>query len=329
MNHAVLDRSLAWPLVMRWGIRRSFGGVSAEFRRRAQILAEIGADGINDFITLKDPRFSRPFFTCPDHPLGTFTDDTQMSIAVAESLLSADSNDLDQLMEEMSRRFVAWAASSKNDRAPGGACMQGCGNLSRGVPWRDAGVPQSKGCGSAMRVAPVGLFYDDLDRVTEVARASSLLTHGHQAALDAAAAAALMVAMALQDATPQQIFDEIEKRCCDSSADFAETWRKIPAMLTLPPEQVLTKNVLGEGWVGEEAVASAMYCFWRSPDVYSAAVLTAINTDGDSDSIGAITGSVMGARLGINAIPLGWRDRVEDSAYLHELGKRLWQKRPN
>ncbi len=136
-------------------------GYPAEFRRRAQILVEIGAEGIQDFIALKDPRFSRPFFTCPNHP----------------------------------------------------------------------------------------------------------------------------------------------------------------------PDHVLTKNVLGEGWIGEEAVASAMYCFWRSPDDYSSAVLTAINTDGDSDSIGAITGSVLGARLGINAIPLSWRERVEDSEYLHALGKRLWQKR--
>ena len=302
-------------------------GYPAEFRRRAQILAEIGGDGIQDFIALKDPRFSRPFFTCPDHPPGTFTDDTQMSIAVAESLLSANSGNLDQIMEEMSRRFVAWADASSNNRAPGGACMQGCGNLSRGIPWREAGVADSKGCGSAMRVAPIGLFYDDLDRVTEVARASALLTHGHPAALDAAAAAALMVAMAVQNATPQQMYDEIEKRCCHSSADFSATWRKLPAMLALPPEHVLTKNVLGEGWIGEEAVASAMYCFWRSPDDYSSAVLTAINTDGDSDSIGAITGSVMGARLGINAIPLSWRDRVEDSEYLHALGKRLWQNR--
>jgi ADP-ribosylglycohydrolase len=178
-----------------------------------------------------------------------------------------------------------------------------------------------------MRVAPIGLYYADLDRVTEVARASSLLTHGHPAALDAAAASALMVAMAIQNTTPEQMYDEIAKRCCHSSADFSTTWQKIPAMLALPPEHVLTKNVLGEGWIGEEAVACAMYCFWRSPDDYSTAVLTAINTDGDSDSIGAITGSVIGARLGIDAIPQSWRDRVEDSEYLHALGKRLWQNR--
>ncbi len=64
-------------------------GYPAEFRSRAQILEEIGADGIADFIALEDSRFTRPMFLGPDHPPGTFTDDTQMSIAVAEALLAA------------------------------------------------------------------------------------------------------------------------------------------------------------------------------------------------------------------------------------------------
>jgi ADP-ribosylglycohydrolase len=203
--------------------------------------------------------------------------------------------------------------------------MEGCDKLARGVNWHDAGVAESKGCGSAMRVAPIGLYYRDLDRVVEVARASSLLTHAHPAALDAAAAAALMVAMALRGSTPKQMFDEVEARCCELSADFALAWRRIPTMVSQAPEKALAKDGLGEGWDGEEAVASAMYCFWRSPDDFEDAVLTAINTDGDSDSIGAITGSVVGARLGIHAIPSTWRNAVEDSVYLHELGLRLYR----
>lgn len=180
-----------------------------------------------------------------------------------------------------------------------------------------------------MRIAPIGLYCRDLDRVAEVARASSLLTHGHPAALQAAAAAALMVAMALTDASPEQMFDEIDARCCGRSADFAATWRKIPSMLSWPPEKALVEEGLGEGWVGDEAVASAMYCCWRSADDFTRTILTATNTDGDSDSIGTIAGSVVGARLGITAIPASWRDAVEDSDYLHDLGKRLWRAHGN
>lgn len=302
-------------------------GYPAEFRRRSQLLAEIGPEGITEFIALKDARFSRPRFTGPDQPPGTFTDDTQMTIAVGESLLEAGHRELDQLMVEMSQRFVSWSCSDKNNRSPGGACMEGCSNLSRGVHWRDAGVAQTKGCGSAMRVAPIGLYYSDLDQVSTVARASSLLTHGHDAAFAGAAAAALMVAMAARGFGPEQIYREIDARCCASSEDFSVAWRKVPELLTISPDQVLVEGCLGEGWVAEEAVASAMYCFWRSPDDFKQAIYTAINSDGDSDSIGTITGSVLGARLGVEAIPNRWRQTVEDSQYLHELGKRLWLNR--
>lgn len=57
-------------------------GYPAEFRSRDQILAEIGPDGITDFIALADPRFTRPAFLGPSHQPGTFTDDTQMSIPI-------------------------------------------------------------------------------------------------------------------------------------------------------------------------------------------------------------------------------------------------------
>lgn len=300
-------------------------GYPAEFRSRAQLLREISPDGITDFIALGDRRFSRPEFVGSEHPPGTFTDDTQMTVALAEGLLAAGSGDLDELMLAIAVRFIEWSESEKNDRAPGNACMRGCHNLASGSPWRESGDPDSKGCGSAMRVAPIGLFYGDLEQVAEVARASSLLTHGHPAALEGAAAAALLVAFALRGASPEEMYAEVDRRCSPGSEDFERVWRKLPEMISRPPEEALVNGALGESWIAEEAVASAMYCFWRSPDDYEHTVLTAVNTDGDSDSIATIAGSISGARLGIEAIPHNWRDEVEDSAYLHELGARLWE----
>lgn len=300
-------------------------GYPAEFRSRAQLLREIGPNGITDFIALADPRFTRPMFLGPDHPPGTFTDDTQMSIAVAEALITADDSGLDGLMAELGAKFVEWSCSKKNNRAPGQTCIEGCRNLAAGVAWRQAGVAGSKGCGSAMRVAPIGLYHKNLDQVADTARASSLLTHGHPAALEGAAATALLVALALRGEHPEQMFVEVDRRCSPNSSDFAAAWRKLPELVSVPPEEALVDGVLGEGWVAEEAVASAMYCFWRSPDDFERAVLTSINTDGDSDSIGTITGSLGGARLGVEAIPVPWRSGVEDSDYLHQLGARLWE----
>lgn len=298
-------------------------GYPAEFRSRAQLLREVGPQGITGFLRLKDPRFSRPFMTGPDHPPGTFTDDTQMTLAVAEALLSHDRSGRDALMQEMGRRFVEWHRSPDNNRAPGATCGRGCENLEQGVPWRKAGVADSKGCGSAMRAAPLGLFYEDLDEVESVARDSSLPTHGHPSALESSAAAALLVALALRGEPPARMYEEVMRRCGGRSPDFDACFSRVPEVLNRPPEEVLTKDVLGEGWVAEEAVASALYCFWRHPDDYRAAVLEAVNTDGDSDSLATIAGSISGARLGLGAIPSEWAQGVERSAYLHEVGARL------
>jgi ADP-ribosylglycohydrolase len=272
-------------------------GYPAEFRLRSQLVEEIGPQGITDFIALKDPRFSKPQFIAPDHPPGTYTDDTQMTIAVAEALLDAGNHALDVLMDNLGRRFVQWSKSAENNRMPGRACMEGCRKLASGIPWREAGDPESKGCGSAMRVAPVGLFYQSHDDVTKVARSSSKLTHRHPTALEGAAAAAIMVAMAIKHASPEEIFAEIERLCSSRCADFAATWKKIPDFISKPSTSVLAKDGIGEGWVAEEAVASAMYCFWRHPDDYVGALLEAINTDGDSDSIGTDFDIVKGDRL--------------------------------
>lgn len=305
-------------------------GHPTEFRSRAQILEAFGPGGVTDFVGIKDERWagSRPYIAGRGHPPGTFTDDTQMTIALAEGLLEAGGDaSLDQQMEAVGRWFVRWARSPDNNRAPGGTCMAGCANLERGVSWRIAGVADSKGCGSAMRVAPIGLLYpDDLDRVEEVARASSLLTHRHDAGVEGAAAAALMVALALRGDGPSAVYDEVMRRCAGRSADFRTCMEKLPAALEQPPGEALSSRGLGEAWVAEEAVASAMYCFFLHPDDFVAGVLCGVNTDGDSDSIATIAGSVLGARLGAQAIPEKWRRDVEDADALVALADRIFER---
>ncbi len=94
--------------------------------------------------------------------------------------------------------------------------------------------------------------------------------------------------------TPEEMFTEVDRRCATQCVEFASAWRKLLDVLSQPPEAVLIEGVLGEGWIAEEAIAAAMYCFWRFPDDFRSAVLTAINTDGDSDTLRTITGSIAG-----------------------------------
>jgi len=86
-------------------------------------------------------------------------------------------------------------------------------------------------------------------------------------------------------------------------------------------------DYLGEGWIGEEAVALAMYCFLRYQDNYKKVVLRGANTNGDSDSIACIAGSISGAYLGIEAIPIKWIREIKKTDYLDDLSIRLSNKK--
>lgn len=279
----------------------------------AAIRARFGTEGVTDLE--------------PDgHPAGTFTDDTQMSLCVARALVRAGHDPLDTLMSAIAKEFIEWSRSAENDRAPGTTCMAGCRNLGSGIGWQEAGIVGSKGCGSAMRTAPIGLFYHDNEReLIEVARASSLPTHGHPTALASAAATALLTAWALHGDEPAEFPSRLATvmREMEGGEEMAVLAARIPELLSAAPESVLRKDVLGEAWVGDEAVACALYCFCRSPRDYRATVLTGANTIGDSDSIACITGAICGAYNGIDAIPKKWRQRIEKSDQLHRVAEEL------
>ena len=69
--------------------------------------------------------------------------------------------------------------------------------------------------------------------------------------------------------------------------------------------------MIGEGWIGEEALAIAIYSSLKYKDDFKKALICSVNHDGDSDSTGAICGNILGAYLGIDNIPKEWIDVIE------------------
>ncbi|MBN1546544.1 MAG: ADP-ribosylglycohydrolase family protein [Syntrophaceae bacterium] len=286
-------------------------GYPTEFITLARIKTEFGPNGVADF---------------PKSP-ALFTDDTQMSIAVAEALIKAGDQDLETIMEAIKEEFIKWRRSPENNRAPGNACLAGVSNMERGVHWSESGVTDSKGCGSAMRVAPIGYVYQhDPDKLKLVARASGICTHGHRTAIAASIGAAYLVKLALDGTYPVRMIPETLSFTAGISREFDTALSKVSECLNWPNEEDGLKY-LGEGWIGEEAVALALYCFLRYPDDYKAAVLRGANTNGDSDSIACIAGSISGAYNGIDAIPNEWIKRIEKSEFLNDLATRLAEKK--
>jgi ADP-ribosylglycohydrolase len=275
------------------------------------------------------------------HPAGTFTDDTQMSIGVARALVRAGHTSLDTLMNVLAEEFIAWSRSRENNRAPGATCMAGCRALAAGRAWNEAGVEDSKGCGAAMRAAPIGLYFaNDLDALVRVAAAQSSLTHRHPTAIASSVAAAAAVAYAMRAPGGDTMLSFV--RLCVNAIDDQMLvrvgcapelieqigLREMLAALDATEAALDTETedvckLLGGAWIGEQAVATALWCAHRAEGSFSAAVLRGANSSGDSDSIACIAGGIVGAGGGVEALPPAWVSGVEKSELLDQLAVAL------
>ena len=294
------------------------------------------------------------------------TDDTQMALAVGEGLvevLGADSDGTpqslgpdtlgpDTLAPVWSRRFVEWAHSPDNNRAPGMTCLRACGELANGKAWVEASVASSKGCGANMRVTPVGLV-PGLSPATRAgaAQLQAALTHGHPTALAASELTANATWWLLRGMPPRDLPDalrthaeqqrgvyhhawlgELWERGHDDSperfmargwADCLAAFSRLDGALAVGDRVSDPCDETGEGWIAEEALATALQCFLLFPDDPRAALQRAATTRGDSDSIAALAGAFAGAAYGIDAFPAAWRARIEYADRLESVASAL------
>ncbi|MEV4829506.1 ADP-ribosylglycohydrolase family protein [Micromonospora sp. NPDC049257] len=276
------------------------------------------------------------------------TDDTQMALAVAWALHDAPGYTPEAVEPLLRRRFLDWAASPENNRAPGMTCLRACGELGRGLPWQQATVVDSKGCGANMRVTPVGLLDIDLDTLAGLSQLQAGLTHGHPTGLAASELTAYAVRVLCDGAALTELpglltdrardqrhtyrddwLGDLWRRCgADSPAEFIATgWdecrsalERLDAALRRPDDGGDPCRYTGEGWIAEEALATALLCVRRHPDDPVAALGRGATTAGDSDSIAALAGAFLGAAYGLSGWPPAWSTRIEYADQLATLG---------
>jgi ADP-ribosylglycohydrolase len=262
-----------------------------------------------------------------------YTDDTQMTLAIVRALIKSGENDTEIIMQSVKDEFNKWVYSDEWFKGGAGrTCTQGVLNMRKGIHWSKSGIKDSKGCGTAMRVLPVGLFYqNNLDKLKEIAYSTGICTHNHPTA-DAACIGAAFAVKYILDENPIIL---LPKYIAEFTEGISEEWdaalTKLHKVLTdrsfwgAENEEKALKY-LGEGWVAEEAVTLALYCFLTHHKDYKKVVIRAANTNGDSDSIGCIAGGFAGAYLGIEGIPKDWIQRIDNSAYLNEISEDIFNK---
>ncbi|TCB95604.1 ADP-ribosylglycohydrolase family protein [Micromonospora zingiberis] len=279
------------------------------------------------------------------------TDDTQMALAVAWALHDAPEHTAEAVQPLLRARFLAWAASPDNNRAPGMTCLRACAELSRGLPWQQATVANSKGCGANMRVTPVGLLDVDLDTLAGLAQLQAGLTHGHPTGLAASELTAYAVWL-LRAGTPlPELPGLLTERVNEQRRVYRTEWlgdlwqradattpeayvavgwdecgralRRLDAALSAPDDGGDPGRLTGEGWAAEEALATALYCAVRHADDPVGALARGARTAGDSDSIAALAGAFVGAAQGMAAWPAEWVERIEYADQLAALSAGL------
>jgi poly(ADP-ribose) glycohydrolase ARH3 len=280
---------------------------------------------------------SVPEFTGPDWRVGRYTDDTQMTLCVAEWLVAGEAPSAEALLARFAAAYQPWRRYG-----PGTARILRA-YAEYPSQWRELATMMfphgSYGNGSAMRVAPVGLASSGRPGAAmPLAVESSRPTHSHPLAFQGAALQATVVATAVaaDDFSPAAFLDPL-RAGLRHFADLMQDTSKFSMALDAVERGIARgascaemSATLGTGIEVYEAVPMALYCFLRHPDSFADVVHQAVFIGGDTDTIASMAGAASGAFLGEAAIPAHWLAAVREDAYppaaIRGLADRLYDK---
>ena len=240
-------------------------------------------------------------------PAGSFTDDTEMALALAESLLALTPLD----GADLARRFVAWYNAGPPDI--GIHTSHVLGLIANGTSWQTAaeivqkGRPESASNGSLMRCWPVSVAcWNDPERLLATARLQSAITHPHPECVQACLFFNTLLRL-LVNRQEDQPADAALREAITQAADLVEMDEEMRLLVELAP--VRTREVLpNTGWV-RHTLESSLWAVLTTRS-FEEALVQAVNLGNDADTTGSVAGALAGALYGVNAIPGRWREMV-------------------
>jgi len=272
------------------------------------------------------------------------SDDTQMSLFVAEGVirgLQRMSNRGVSSMEtttwlalrrwygtqvgraaEGSPEDAGWLVGVRRlhaGRAPGNTCMSSLSAAAAGAPRPTVATPpnSSKGCGAVMRSAPIGLAAGTRELAFELARDTGVTTHGHPSGYLSAAYFASVIYDVARGVSLRDAMDLADQLLAAEKGheELSRVVARVRDAVANGPPTPDAIEALGGGWTGEEALGIGLLCALTADGGTQAGVADALWRSvahaGDSDSTGSITGNLLGAMHGAEALPARWLKQVE------------------
>lgn len=259
-----------------------------------------------------------------------------------------------QVGRKSSRHKDCWIGDVpelNNRRAPGNTCMTALQDILRGKDQYN----NSKGCGGIMRTAPVALYgavwrdtpegeplegrISNIKDVDMLAADAAEITHQHPLGWLSSALEAHVIYRIMQKDCPtvddfkaylSEGYDMLLSLYPNEGAGITQlralTYKAL-GLVGSSASDVDNIEAIGEGWVAEETLAIAVYCAVKYFDNFEKAIIASVNHKGDSDSTGVVTGNILGAVVGYDAIPEFFKTDLELHDVILHVADDLWRGR--
>jgi ADP-ribosyl-[dinitrogen reductase] hydrolase len=246
---------------------------------------------------------------------GMTSDDTEHICIVAQALV-ASGGDLSEFRQDLARRLKQWLLT-----IPAGVGLATARSIMRmivGISAERSGV-FSAGNGPAMRSAIIGVSsIGDLEKMRKLVRISTRMTHIDPKAEYGAVAVALAASYASQSTIPDR---PVSKYCSELREMLGNEADELLLLIELAAESAsggestefyAAKMGWAEGVSGYiyATVPAALHAWFRHPKDFASAVGGVIACGGDTDTTAAITGGIIGAKVGPQGIPEQWLSRL-------------------
>lgn len=247
-----------------------------------------------------------------------FTDDTVMAIAVFEQLEKHQGINQDELAQLFSENH-----NKDLNRGYGATARRILREIGEGGDWKEISNAVFEGMGSmgngaSMRVSPIGAFYfDDLEKVKDLAAKSAEITHANPEGITGAIAVAVATAIATKlniektEISPNEFIEKVVNELPDT-----DTKSKINKSIAVPYHYNIetVKTILGNGSkiMAKDTVPFSIWCAAHNLHNFEEALWKAVSILGDRDTICAIMGGITMMSTVEEKIPADWLSSVED-----------------
>ena len=283
-------------------------GVPTEFCLREHLLAHPVTEMIGS--------------TKTGQPAGSWSDDTSMEIATIDSFIQNKKFDYDDIMTKW-EEWVNKAKYTANNVTfdIGRTCLRAIYNHSKGIKALDCGIDgeQNNGNGSLMRILPVALYsyYKKLSEkeIIKLTNEISSLTHKHDISKLGCYIYVRYIMYLLDGISKKEAYKLIKKIDYSSYGEYAIS--KYDRILKDNITDYKINNILSTGYV-VDTLECALWILLKS-NSYKETIIATTNIGNDTDTIGAIAGSMAGIIYGYDSIPEEWLDKLMRKDYLIEL----------